>query len=182
MLQGIASILDAQHSSIVESIWDDLRNKFGAKTTSLLQPHFTYQVAERYDTEPADQVLRRFTRSAEPFMIRTSGLGIFTGETPVIYVPIVRTDSLSRFQAALWESIASAAHNLHAHHYGSENWLPHITLAAPGDLSSKQLADAIRLLGNRSFNWQIRIDNLAFALDAQNAREWVRYPFSAVSS
>jgi 2'-5' RNA ligase len=175
MLHGIASILDPQHTSVVESLWRELEREFGLSFTSFRHPHFTYQVVEQYHVEQTDDTLRRFVRRAIPFTILTNGLGIFTGEAPIIYIPVVRTETLNKFHRVLWEEVSPAAHGIHDHHYAPKHWMPHISLTPP--LSSPgQIPEIINFLAGRSFHWEINIDNLALALNVQSPDEvWKRY-------
>jgi hypothetical protein len=43
--------------------------------------------------------------------------------------------------------------------------MPHITLVF-GDATPARLPDVLRLLGGRSFNWDIAVDNLALIYDS----------------
>jgi 2'-5' RNA ligase len=176
MLQGVVSILDQEHCEKVESLWDELEHEFGLKSAAAAYPHFSYQVVERYDVQRVKDTLTRLTITAEPFNIRTSGLGIFTGNGTTLYIPVARSVYLTKFHSRLWTRLSKTARSIHTHHYGPDNFIPHITLAA-GDLQSDQLPAIIKLLSSRSFNWNIHIDNLALVLDAQGTRDqWIRYP------
>lgn len=177
MLQGVVSILDQAHCEKVEALWSDLEREFGLKAARAAYPHISYQVADRYEMRRTTGVLTRVAAKAVPFAIRTSGLGIFTGYAPILYVSVARSMQLAAFHNRLWQRLSPTAHGIHEHHYGPDNFMPHITLAA-GDLTVEQLPNVVRLLANRPFSWQIRIDNLALVLDAAGTREqWVRFPF-----
>ncbi|MFO7320625.1 MAG: 2'-5' RNA ligase family protein [Chloroflexota bacterium] len=176
-MHGVVSILDDKHCALVESIWEELEREFGLRNARAAYPHFTYQIASAYDVDKVEPILRSLARTASPFKVTTSGLGIFTGEKPVLYVRMVRELILTLFHDRLWAAISSNAQNVHHHHYGHTNWIPHITLAY-GDLDHDTLARAVRLLSERSFNWEITIDNLALVLDTAGPREdWLRLPF-----
>jgi 2'-5' RNA ligase len=177
MLQGVASILDPEHTEIVESLWRELEREFGLRAASAAYPHFSYQVVEHYDVGRVKGVLRRFTQKARPFTVRTSGLGLFAGENPTLYVAIARNIRLTQLHTRLWKRLSKTAYGIHEHHYGPDIFIPHITLAA-GDFTPEHVPDVIRLLVKRSFNWEIRVDNLALVLDAQGTHDqWIHYPF-----
>ena len=178
MLQGVVSVLDQEHCAKVEALWSDLEREFGLKEASHAHPHLSYQVAKGYDIPRAKGVLSRVAGSATPFRIRTSGLGIFTGENPILYVAVARSTRLAAFHSRLWERISRTAHDVHAYHYGPDNFMPHITLAA-GDLTPEHLPQVVRLLAQRPFSWEITIDNVTLVPDAAGAREqWMRFSFS----
>jgi 2'-5' RNA ligase len=177
MLQGIVSILDPEHCEKVEALWFDLKREFGLKDAANAHPHVTYQVAEQYEITRAKGVLKRLARRAAPFRVRTSGLGIFTGDSPIVYIAVARSIHLANFHTRLWERISRTAHGVHAHHYGPDNFMPHITLAA-GDLKAEQLPNVVRLLADRPFSWEITLDNLTLVPDAAGSRDqWIRFPF-----
>ena len=176
MLQGVVSILDQEHCDKVESLWDELEREFGLKSAAAAYPHFSYQVVERYDVQRVKDTLTRLTHSAAPFNVHTSGLGIFTGDSPTLYITVARSVYLTKFHSHLWKRLSKTGRAIHTHHYGPDNFVPHITLAA-GDLTLEHLPEAVKLLGSRSFNWNIHIDNVALVLDAQGDRDqWIRYP------
>lgn len=177
-MQGVVSILDTEHSDIIERLWSDLEREFGLVEACRAYPHVSYQVVEQYDPPRVKGVLRRFARAASPFHIRTSGLGVFLGDMPTLYVTVARSEQLSSFHARLWKRLSRTATGIHEHHYGPDNFIPHITLAA-GDLTKQQIPDVIRYLSQRAYNWEISIDNLALVLDVNAGREqWQRYSLS----
>jgi 2'-5' RNA ligase len=176
-MQGVVSILDDEHNELVEVLWKELEDYFGLKYACVAYPHFTYQIVDHYDTELVADALREVAALAQPFQVTTSGLGIFTGPRPVLYIRVVRDDLLSRFHSALWRRISPYGHDIHTFHYAPQNWIPHITLAVE-DLTHDNLPDVIRLLSPRAFNWTMTINNLCLVLNAQGSRdEWLTFPF-----
>src|SRR3712207_5699972 len=95
-MQGVVSLLDDQHYARVEAIWEELGQKFDVRGMYVTAyPHFSYQVAERFEAEACGEALRRVAERTRPFRIRTGGLGIFTVASPILYVPIVRSPQLT---------------------------------------------------------------------------------------
>jgi hypothetical protein len=164
-MQGIVTLLDARHTALTEAIWAELAGALGLRGVYVTPfPHFSYHVANRYDPGGLTAALRAAAAGAQPFTVTTSGLAAFTGLVPVLYIPVVRTPQLSAFHASLWTALEPAASGSQDY-YAPRQWLPHITLGL-GDLTPNLLAEALRLLGGRSFNWEIRVDNLAHIDDA----------------
>lgn len=181
-MQGIASILDREHSNQIERLWDELEREFGLKYACVAYPHFSYQVAEHYDIARAELALRDLANNTAPFTISTSGLGIFTGDSPVLDVRVVRTPHLNAIHQQIVDLLAPFTMGDHTRHYGAGHWLPHITLAM-GDLTHDVLPDVVRLLSRRSFTWDISIDNIALVLDARGTRDqWLQFPFGGKSA
>ena len=128
-MDGIVSLLDEEHYGWVEEIWAELDREFGLRGIYVTPfPHFTYHVAEHYEVEHIGAVLQRFAQGQHGFTVKTAGLGIFTGPSPVVYISLVRSPELARFHQALWQEIGDAGQGVFSH-YRPEGWVPHTTLA-----------------------------------------------------
>src|SRR5512133_630211 len=153
-MDGIVSLLDQTHDALVREIWSELEREFGLRgQPGIRYPHISFHVAQRYYPTRLEQALPRVLREVTPFHIRTTGLGIFTGPLPVIFVPVVRGPRLNRLHYALWEAARPAAEGL-VEVYGPDTWVPHITLAY-GDLDNAMLSEVVRFLSARNFDWEI---------------------------
>jgi 2'-5' RNA ligase len=160
-MNGIASLLNEPHKTQIESIWQELEEKCGLIGVRITPfPHLTYQVVEAYDQMRLDPIIREITRQARPFMIHSTGLGVFTGETPVIYLPLVKDETLLLFHKLLWERTKDAGRDA-SPYYAPEMWMPHITLGY-GDVTNFNLGCAMEALAFRNLGWQMVVDNLTF--------------------
>ena len=159
-MQAIVSLLDDHHYQLTAVLWHELEGRFGLRGVyTTPYPHFSYHVARNYDAGALMAALQQIAQDTPPFQIATSGLGVFTGPSPVLYIPIVRTPALTEFHHALCREVARCASGI-ARYYDPEHWLPHITVGA-GDIPRDLLAEAVRLLGERDFNWTVAVNNLA---------------------
>lgn len=175
-MHAVVSLLDERHYWLVEGVWAELDRDFGLRGVSATPfPHFSYQVAAGYDPDALRPILQRRARDQPPFRVRTGGLGLFTGASPVLYVPVVRDEPLARFHGALWSNLAGAGAGV-LPYYRPESWLPHITLAH-GDLTGDNLPAIVRALGGRDFGWAIAIATLDLIYDT-GARQEVRLRFT----
>jgi hypothetical protein len=106
---------------------------------------------------------------------------VFTGASPVLYLPIVRSPELARFQVAVWSAASVAATKLDQH-YHPASWVPHVSLAF-GDTSPAGVAAAVELLGERDLSWDLELDNLSVVKGAgHRPQELVaRYPLPGVA-
>ena len=164
-MHGVVSLLDDEHYALVENIWAELERDFGVRGIYVTPfPHFSYQVAEGYDVESVEAVLRETASETAPFKISTAGLGIFNVTHPVLYIPVVRSPALSAFHARLWRSILRVADSPATRFYQPELWVPHITLAH-GDLDYLQLSAIVRAFSERQFHWEINVNNLSMIYD-----------------
>jgi 2'-5' RNA ligase len=159
-MYAVVSQLDDQHQQLTKNLWTELEKKFGlqgAYTKSF--PHFSYHVAQEYDLALLEPRLEHIAQNTKEFLVTTSGLGVFTGSMPVLYIPIVRTQELSQFQQALWHEVSKTGLGI-IDYYHPERWLPHITLAF-SDVHSKNLLAAIQFLSEQTFTWEITVNNLS---------------------
>jgi 2'-5' RNA ligase len=159
-MHAVVSLLDDPYYSLVIDLWRELELDCGLQGVNLTPlPHISWQIAAEYDFARLGLILQKLAEQTRPFTVHTSGIGLFTGETPVIFIPVVKDSSLAMFHQLVWESVQPAAVDA-SPHYAPDAWVPHITLAH-GDVDSPKLACAVQKLAFQRFNWKIQIDHLA---------------------
>lgn len=159
-LAGVCSLLPADVSAQVRGLWEELERDIGLKSGQISPlPHFSYQVARDYDLDVLQDVVGKLAAGARPMRVQTAGLGIFSGASPVLHIPIARSPELARFQIAVWSAASVAATKLDQH-YHPASWVPHISLAF-GDTTSESIARAVECLAERDLSWDVEVDNLA---------------------
>ncbi len=169
-MHGIVSLLDNHHYQLIEDLWAELEREYSVRGVYITPyPHFSYQIAPDYNIEQVEPILHRIASNSRPFSIRTSGLGIFTGTSPVLYIPVVRSPELTRFHETLWPEISQAASGI-VEYYSPEQWMPHITIGF-GDMSKDKLGHIVRFLSERSFTWEIPTNNIALIYDTGTKQE-----------
>jgi hypothetical protein len=169
-MHGIVSLLDNDYYQLVEELWAELEREFSVQGVYVTPyPHFSYHVAQVYDVDKIEPVLQRITSNITTFKVRTSGLAIFTGASPVLYIPVVRSLELTQLHQELWEQISTASSGI-VEYYHPEQWMPHITIGF-GDISKENLSQIIPFLAERDFNWEITVNNLAFIYDTGTKQE-----------
>ena len=179
-MHGVVSLLDDEHYTIVESLWDELETGLGVRGLYKTPfPHFSYHVAEQYDVDLLESILRRLASHCATFRVRTAGLGVFSGDHPVLYVAAVRSPALSALHQKLWRELARASAGT-VEYYHPERWIPHITLA-DGDVLKDHLPDVVRMLNARAFDWGFEVNNLSLIYDTGTTQE-VRLRFDLPSS
>ncbi len=98
-MHGIVSLLDSKHYQLVENLWAELEREFVVRGVYITPyPHFSYQIAQHYNVEQLEPILQRYTASQAAFQVKTSGLGIFNGPRPVLYISVVRSPDFGRTQ------------------------------------------------------------------------------------
>jgi 2'-5' RNA ligase len=164
-MQGVASLLEEKYYQLVKELWAELTREFAVSGVyATPYPHFSYQVAKRYDIALLEPVLQQFAANKKSFQVRTAGLGIFTGPHPVLYIPVVHSPELTQFHEALWQEISSTGSGIEEYYHPS-HWMPHITIGI-GDMNKDNLSCIVRLLAEREFNWEITVDNIALIYDS----------------
>lgn len=179
-MHGILSLLDEDHTTKTMKIWDDLAMRCGLHGIEVIPfPHFSWQIAEDYDIEQVEGVLADLATRQKRFDIFTNGLAFFSGEQPVLYIPIVRSEGLSRLHASLWEKLEPLGVAVSAL-YAPEFWMPHITLTAD-PLDADDLSCLAQWLLKETFNWKININNYAFGFQLEGKLGYIRsrFDFSA---
>jgi len=169
-VDGIVSLLDSKHDQLIEELWAEQKREFTVQGVYVTPyPHFSYHVAQAYDVNKIEPVLQRITSNITKFKVRTSGLGIFTGALPVLYIPVVRSLELSQLHQELWQEITPASSGVQQY-YHPDQWMPHITIGF-ADISKENLSQIIPFLAERDFNWEITVTNIAFIYDTGTKQE-----------
>jgi 2'-5' RNA ligase len=163
-MHGIVSLLDKDHNQLVEELWAELEREFSVHGVYVTPyPHFSYHVAQGYVVDKIEPILQCITSNITTFKVRTSGLGIFTGASPVLYIPVARSLELAELHQELWEQISPSSSGIQEYYHPNQ-WIPHITIGF-GDISKDKLSQIIPFLAERDFNWEITVNNIALIYD-----------------
>ncbi len=182
-MAATASLLDEVHSARVEEIWATLEEGFGLKAVAVSPlPHFSFQCARDFNVELLTEIVEKVASKARPLKVRTAGIGVFPGSSPVVYIPIVRSPELTRLQLALWSAGAVACEKPLAE-YHPASWIPHITLAQ-SDVTLSNLGLVLQRLNEVDLYWEFEVDNLAIVRGRGNKPQELvcRYAFTGGSA
>lgn len=175
-MHGLVSLLDKTHYALVKEIWQELETDCGLTGIQVTPlPHFSWQIAEDYDWGALELALGEIAAGCQPFSVRTAGLALFTGEIPVVYIPVVRTRELSELHELIWQRLAALSTEP-SPYYAPARWMPHISLAY-GDVEPSKLSCLMDTLAHRTFNWEIEIDNLTLIYEPVGTVGQIRYKF-----
>lgn len=156
---AVAALLDEEHEQQILEIWRDLGNALGVQHTfTQAVPHVTHLQAKRIREEELREAMTEFAEEHAPYILRTAGLGIFTGEQIAVYVSVVRSPALTALQTTMISSFASYMEDMSEQHFINV-WMPHITLLLPEMLDGK-LPQVVDLLSKRNFTWEMRVSKL----------------------
>jgi 2'-5' RNA ligase len=161
-MHAIISKLDPESSSTVRNYWQQLNEHCGlAAIYSLPTPHVTWFAAESIEVERIPPVLAKIAANRVPFTLHTFGLGIFSGEQPVLYLPMVKSLEMIDLHGEIWDQVEPFSKDPKTY-YSPKFWVPHITLALR-DLTPETLTCAVNALGFEPIELFVSIDNLIMA-------------------
>jgi len=157
---AITSLLSAPHTQRINKIIKSLEEKFGLDDVqATLDPHLTYQLAGVKKLESLKEVLADVAARTEPFPAFTTGLGVFPGERPVIYIPVLRSDALNALHHRIIEATAPLC--LRTDKFSTPDcWLPHISLALH-DTTPDLLGPVLNFLNEETYNLKLEVNNIA---------------------
>mgnify|MGYP001063603042 CR=1 FL=1 len=175
-MYAIISELDHDSSVVVKDLWARLRDACGLREIyNLPTPHFSWLVAEALDLARAKAIIAEL---AAQYLMLTShvfGLGIFSGDRPVLYLPIVKSQAMIDLHNQIWDKLGSMADRANGY-YSPAFWLPHITLAI-NDLRCENLACALESVAFEPVELTISADNLILVVQKGNPPNNVLYQY-----
>jgi len=176
---AIASLLEQCPNQQTLEIWQLLENNCqlsGIKATPF--PHFSWQSADCYDLASIEKTLSEFVKYQTEFRVHGSGLGIFPGSKPVLFLNIIKNQALIRMHQELWSLIGPFGNQLNPY-YSPDRWVPHITLAHQ-DLTPENIPCAIKDLVYTPIEFDITVNHLAVLYaDQENAGIQSRFNFGS---
>jgi len=159
-MHGLVSLLPTPYYELVETLWQELERQYnlnGIHVTPL--PHFSWQIASDYDIKELETIIKGIAEVTPPIKVHTTGLALFTGLHPVIYVPVVKDAQLLRLHTLIWKEVEPAAEGL-SPYYNPLNWMPHISLAYQ-DVSTENIGAVMKNLSFQSYDWEMVVDNIS---------------------
>ncbi len=157
----IASLFDRKSTKKTGKVWDLLESEcemIGIK--SIPYPHFSWLTGADFVDDQISLSLSEISQQMNVFEIKTAGLGVFTGESPIIYLPIIKTQQLLTYHQMIWNSFSNKVKEINSY-YAPQNWVPHITIGY-GDVTLDTLSCALKSLLHRDLSLNIIIDNVSY--------------------
>ena len=169
-MPGILFLFDRASHERIERLWDQMEREFGvAKGYPGALPHFTLHLADRYDLEATQAVVEEIANARAPFDVTTTGLGVFTGDLPIVYIPVTRTRTLDDLHLRLYRSLAPHC-NGHVPYYAPEKWMPHISLGQV-NITSDALPPVLTWLSHEPLSWEMSAAKLAIGENSDTGIE-----------
>ena len=168
MINALASLITFESDPVMKSTWDRIQRVFeiaGMTLTDL--PHFSWHVAEEYDFERLGNRLDEVVKNLSPVNLHIAGAGIFSGENPVIYLPVTKTPRISAIHNSISSWIGDFTSTTNPN-YNPDIWIPHITLSSEG-FNSDGICQVISELAYIPMNVGLPIDHLAILFKNDNS-------------
>jgi len=180
-MDALVSLVDEKHYNLVVELWDELEQACGLKGVRVTPfPHFSWSVAQSYFDVELEKIVGMIASSVRPFKVRTAGVGMFTGDKPVVYLPVVKTVELMRYHGLIWQLTAPVSRE-RSRYYSPENWMPHITLAYD-DITTRNIGPVMERLAFRSFDWEFTVDNIALIHHLTGAKAELKHKYQFTAS
>jgi hypothetical protein len=125
-----------------------------------LEPHVSLQGADDYPIERVEGQIQKLTLASPAFKVYVGGLGIFTGETPVVYLVISKTPQLYKLHLALWEAVAPSGENVNQL-FAPPTWIPHISLFYGDKGDPEQVSCVVNELMRHDLMFEVTIKQLS---------------------
>ena len=156
---AITSLLASPAADHINTLIKSLETEFGLDDVQATpEPHLTYQIVEPTNLATLKRALRHIADTTPPFVAHTTGLGMFPGDRPVIYIPVLRSDALNEVHHRVF-NIAGPLCTRTDKFSGPDLWLPHVSLALH-DTTPELLGPVLQFLNNQTFNLELTINNL----------------------
>lgn len=160
-MDGVVSLLPQPFYDQVYLLWDQLERDFGLRGIKATPyPHFSWQIADCYDSPRLKAVLEALAARTRPFKVETAGLGLFTGGAPVLYIPLIVSSQLTDFHRLVWQTVDGLGTGV-SPYYAPDHWIPHISLANE-DLTPDLIGPVTRALVPQKFDWEFEVNNFSF--------------------
>jgi 2'-5' RNA ligase len=156
---AITSLLNPRNAQRINRLIKGLETKFGLDDVQATpDPHLTYLLTGTRRLTDLKDLLREVAATTAPFSAYTTGLGVFPGENPVIYVPVLRSNDLNELHQRVLDVTAPLCRP--SPYYGADRWLPHLSLALH-DTTPDLLGPVLRHLNKETYNLRLNVNNLA---------------------
>lgn len=167
-MHGLVSLLPEPYYARVEKIWQELDTRFGLTAIQVTPyPHFSWQIGEEYPADLLEKAAQEVGMSTPPLEVTTGGLGVFTGEQPVIFISLVKSPALAAVHRMIWQRFENVCEGV-SPLYGPNTWMPHISLAYK-DVTSQNIGPVMQWLAFQDFYWKMPVNNISFICEPEGS-------------
>jgi 2'-5' RNA ligase len=136
--------------------------------------HFSWMVSQAINLETVSTSLQSIAETTLEFECMNGGLGVFSGEVPVVTFVLARNKKLANIHAKIWKSCVPNMDMVNKK-YSPDAWIPHVTLLHY-DLAPEDYCNFIEKSITTNIQFRIMVDNLAIIFkDGNKAGLLTRY-------
>jgi 2'-5' RNA ligase len=173
-MHGVVSLLPEPFYSQVLGLWKIFEQQYQLRGIYVTPyPHFSWQIGEHYFLDRLQYELTALLSLVFPLNVSTTGLGIFSGSSPVLYIPVVKSPQLMAVHQKLWTVLASCGEGI-SPYYAPAHWIPHISLAY-GDITPQVMSALLAWLSAEDFSWAFTITNFSFIYEPPGQNGEVKF-------
>jgi hypothetical protein len=160
-MHGIITKLPEPFYSRLLKIWNDVEREFGFKGVKVMPiPHFTWNVAQKYNLKEVENIIRSLVKETGPIEIKSTGLAFFNNEMFVAYNGIHKNSVLRNLHKNICKQIIVSSEEP-SQYYLPDKWIPHITMVFEEKNSITEPVKLTNFLKKLDLNWTFTLDNLA---------------------
>lgn len=178
-MYAIISELDSASDLAIEAIKKEIMSECMLENPKMRFPlHLSWQGADTYRLGEVENLVQLIARMSAPIEITPDGVGVFTGEYPVLYLTVARSPVLSALNQTLWEALFPLAEGMNPS-FSPETWVPHISLVYGDSKSIDAMTCVLQKMIPMQLDLKIKIDELSLVFDRDDKNGTVfRYPLT----
>ena len=167
-MHGLVSLLPKPYCEKVESIWRKLENEFGLQGIQVTPyPHFSWLIGEDFPNDQLLTTMQEIAHNAASLTVNTTGLAIFPGEKPVLFIPVVKTEKMFKLHEHIWDRFQEFGKGISPLN-SPDNWVPHISIGYQ-DITQHNIGEILKTFAFQEFNWEMKINNLSFIYETEGS-------------
>lgn len=176
MIFAVASLIE-------QSVWQKILDSIPKSRIALVNhdnseyAHISWIISQQMDVLKVEKTLKTISSTQSPMLISSGGLGIFSGEKPVVTLQLVRNSSLNILHNKVWTKCHKDMENSKPY-YSPDFWMPHVTLLHD-EFTTLDYSEFLMSCIYSPIQLDIPLTNLAIMYqDGQNAGVLSRYNFT----
>ena len=170
-MPGVIALLPNPFSSRIESLWETMERDFGIpRGYPGAIPHLTFHLGSHDIEAGAEALVERLAAATTPFTVRTSGLGVFGGDVPVLHLMVARSPAVASLAERLTAELDAAGFPSTDPYFAADMWIPHITIAHR-NLAGIEPGPVLAWLVKQPLAWEIPVRSLSIARETETGAE-----------
>lgn len=164
-MYAILSIVDSKTARIANEIRTAVSSTCKISSDIYgIEPHLSWQAAKDYPAGFVEEQLEKISKNLPPLELSIGGIGVFTGNRPVVYLSVTRSPAVEFYHNQIWGAVSGSGKEINQY-FSPEHWIPHISLFYIGKDETMDLPCALAKLVRSEFQFQATINQISLAFD-----------------